>query len=359
MSGQAVGVFILLRTLRRRSGVLRERGWKLWSRWTEPLRGIAPTSFLSGGALLFRPGSGYDSGATDPPVGAGGIDVGELADRMREDLRMRRLSERTIDHYLGCVRRFARWADRSPRELGEEEVRAFMLHLVEERGLGASSQSQYRAALRFLYETTLGRPGVMCSVPLPRQVRSLPVVLARQEIAAVMARTSNLKHRTAFALGYGSGLRVSEVAALRVDAIDSKRGVLVVRHGKGGKDRCTLLPDALLRLLRTWWCAARPTGPWLFPGQTPTGHTSKRSVQAAFRTALERAGVQRPGVSFHSLRHSFATHLLEQGTSLRVIQELLGHSQIGTTTRYTHVSTLHVRQVRSPLTGLGSRRHPG
>ena len=277
--------------------------------------------------------------------------MGELAERMREDLRLRRLADRTIETYLGCARRFVAWAGRPAEELESEDVRRFMLYLVEERKLGASSQAQYQASLRFLFQTTLGRSGPTVRVPRPRQVQKSPVVLSRREMASVMRSTWHPKHRAGFALSYGAGLRVSEVASLRIDAIDSARGVLLIRHGKGDKFRNTLLPGSLLRTLRDWWRACRPAGPWLFPGRSG-GHTHRRSFQYAFTRALVRAGVTRPGVSFHSLRHSFATHLLEDGTSIRIIQELLGHASVETTSRYARVSVRHMKEVRSPLDGL-------
>ncbi len=281
-----------------------------------------------------------------------------LIDRFQQDLHLRRFAPSTIKSYTPPIRQFIEWTDRHARPMDEDAAREFLVHLVRERRLGRSSQSQAHSSLRFFFTHTLGQAGASWSFPRPKQQQSLPVVFAREEVARILDRTGNPKHRTAFSLAYGAGLRISEVTAITVDCIDSKRGLILVRDGKGGKSRNTLLPPTLLHDLRAWWRVARPRH-YLFPGGRAGTPIGKRTLQKVFKTALLRAGVERPGASFHSLRHSFATHLLEAGTSLRVIQELLGHSDIRTTTRYTHVSSAHVSQVRSPLEGLPGREAAG
>jgi site-specific recombinase XerD len=282
--------------------------------------------------------------------------MGAIADRMEADLRLRRLSESTIANYLGCARRFVAWHRRPPTELGRAEVLQYLDHLVRDRQLSASTQVVYHAALAFLYEVTLSRPEVVAGIPWPKVTSRLPSILSREEIEMIFAATRYPKHRAVFLAAYSAGLRVSEVVGLCVSDIASRRGVLHVRHGKGDKDRETLLSQQLLLEMRDYWRLCRPSGPFLFPRRTrPDLPMRQRSVSTAFRRSLVRARITRPAVSFHSLRHSFATHMLEDGAPLRVIQQLLGHSRMETTARYLRVTRLMMDRVRSPAEGLQLR----
>jgi site-specific recombinase XerD len=270
-----------------------------------------------------------------------------LRRRMIDDMTLRNFTPKTIQAYLRCVARFARYFDRSPERLGREEVRAYLLHLLQERNASMSYYNQTRCALRFLYRETLGRDDVPASIVPARQPRTLPVVLSTDEVARLFAAIGNLKHRAILITTYAAGLRVSEVAQLRVEDIDSKRMVIRVRQGKGQKDRYVMLSPRLLEILRTYWKAVRPRG-FLFPGATPDQPIAVNSVHKA---CVRAAGYAKLGkhVTVHTLRHSFATHLLEAGTDLRTIQVLLGHRSFNTTARYVHVATASLASTRSPL----------
>ncbi len=275
---------------------------------------------------------------------------------MEADLRLKRLAENTIENYLGCATRFAAWHHRSPEEMGREEVLAYLDHLVRDRKLSASSQVTYQAALSFLYRVTLSRPEVTAGIPMPRVKSRLPSILSREEIEVLFIATRNPKHRAMFLAGYAAGLRLSEVVSLRVDDIDSRRGVLHVRHGKGDRDREALLSSELLEELRDYWRLCRPPGPVLFPRRKrPDQPMRARSLGQTFSKALVKAGITRPRLSFHSLRHAFATHMLEDGVPLTVIQELMGHSRLTTTARYLRVTSPMLARVNSPAHGLRLR----
>jgi len=273
--------------------------------------------------------------------------------RMREALLLRGYSPRTRKVYLGHMRRFVEWAGGDldqlpddPRALAER----FILELVEIGGISRSYHSQVVSALRFLFETVLGKPRLALSIPRPRKESKLPAVLSKQEVARLIARPRNLKHRALLLLLYSSGLRVSELVRLRPEDIDADRGLLRVRGGKGAKDRYTLLADRAVEALRIYWKAYRPSG-WLFPGARAGRHLNTRSVQRLVTRAAREAGISK-AVTPHTLRHSFATHLLEGGTNLRIIQELLGHASSRTTQRYTHVARSTFETIRSPLDNL-------
>lgn len=209
------------------------------------------------------------------------------------------------------------------------------------------SYRQCLAAVKFLYTVTLGRAWEVERLPFPRRRRRLPKVLSAEQVAAVLAGVHRLKYRALLATMYAAGLRVSEACHLRAEDVDSQRMVLLVRDGKGGKDRLTVLSPRLLDLLRRYWKVEKPQG-WLFPGRTREGHISPNSVRSAFRGVLLEAGIQGK-FSPHHLRHSFATHLLDDGTELVVIQALLGHRMLRSTALYTHVSTRHLQRTTSPL----------
>ena len=282
--------------------------------------------------------------------------MGRLRDQMLSDLSLKNYSENTIQAYLRCCRNLAKHSRRSPDELQEQEIREFLFHLVRERKVSASDLRMHVAAIKFLYRISLRMPEKVDQIPWPKTPQKLPEVLTKEEVLALLDQIRSLKHRAIITTAYAAGMRISEVCRLRVLAdIDSERMLINIRGGKGGKDRWVMLSDRLLTLLREYWKQTRPAGPFLFPGQNPDRPISPSSVREVFKKAVRAAGISRP-VTFHTLRHSFATHLLESGTDLRVIQALLGHGSIRTTTRYTHVSTRLIRLTKSPLDSPPSHR---
>jgi integrase/recombinase XerD len=276
--------------------------------------------------------------------------VTPLRQRMLEDLQIRHYSPTTIRIYLHCIAEFAQHFGKPPDRLGAEHIRQYQLFLVKEKKVARPTFIQVVCALRFFYTHTLNRKISMERIPLPRRERKLPLILSREEVKALLEAGGNLRTRTLLAILYGCGLRVSEVTQLKVSDIDSARNVVRVRHGKGGKDRQTLLPAKLLELLRCYWRDQRPTG-WLFPAADSTRPISAKTVFLACRKATQRAGISKP-IHPHSLRHAFATHLLEAGVNLRTIQILLGHANLETTARYLHVADVAVRTTASPLDSL-------
>ncbi len=270
-----------------------------------------------------------------------------LRRRMIDDMTLRNFTPQTIQAYVRCVARFAQHFRTSPDNLGPEHVRAYLLHLVQEQRASLSHYKQNRCALRFFYRVTLGRDEVASSIPPLKQPRILPVVLSPGEVARFFAAVPNLKHRAIVMTAYAAGLRVSEVARLRIADIDSQRMVIHVHRGKGQKDRDVMLSPRLLGILRAYWKAARP-GDFLFPGATADRPITTGSIQRACHRARQAAGLGKH-VTVHTLRHSFATHLLEAGADLRTIQVLLGHNSFSTTARYVHVATASLASVKSPL----------
>lgn len=276
--------------------------------------------------------------------------ISPLRQRMIEDMTIRNLSPATQRSYLNAVSKFSRYCGRSPDLLGVEDVRAFQVHLVTE-GISWPSLNQKVCALRFFYGVTLGRSEIPNLIPYARAPRKLPEVLSAAEVVRFLQAVSDLRNRTALTAAYAAGLRVSEVAWLRVTDIDSGRGVIRVRHGKGGKDRQVMLSVQLLQLLRDYWRQARPKD-WLFPGRGEGSRISVTVLHDACREARIAARINKQ-VSVHTLRHSFATHLLESGTDIRVIQALLGHSHLSSTARYTAVSNRIIADTQSPFDRLG------
>jgi integrase/recombinase XerD len=270
-----------------------------------------------------------------------------LRQRMIQDMQLRTFAPGTVSVYVNCIARFARHFGKSPELLGPEDVRAYLLHLIEQRRPSWSYYNQNLHALRFLFNVTLGRKWVLEHIACPKQPKRLPVVLSPDELTRFFAAIASLKYRAVLMTAYAAGLRVSEVAALRVEDIDSHRMVIRVQQGKGRKDRYVMLSPKLLELLRTYWKAARPRT-WLFPGRDPNRPITASAVIKACRRARRAAGLEKR-VTVHTLRHSFATHLLEAGTDLRTIQVLLGHHSPRTTARYTHVSPAAVRSTTSPF----------
>lgn len=270
-----------------------------------------------------------------------------LRQRMTEDLKVRNRSARTIKTYIGHVAKFARRFRKSPELLGPEEIRQYQVYLVNERHVSWSHFNQAVCALRFLYRHTLSRDWAVTHIPFPRQPRKLPVVLSQAEVQRFLEAIKKLKYRAILMTAYAGGLRLSEVTQLQVSDIDSQRMMIRVRQGKGQKDRYVMLSPTLLALLRSYWRSERPQT-WLFPGRTRDVPLEVSSVQRACRQAGLDAGLTKR-VTVRMLRHCFATHLLEAGTNVRVIQTLLGHRSLTTTQRYTYVSAETVHATASPL----------
>jgi len=270
-----------------------------------------------------------------------------LRRRMIDDMTLRNFTKATIDAYVRCVARFALYFHSSPDLLGREHVRAYLLHLLQEQHVSQSYYKLIRCALRFFYRETLGRDDVPASLAPVKQPRSLPVVLGPDELTRFFVAITNLKHRALLMTAYAAGLRVSEVTRLRVADIDSARMVIRVRRGKGQKDRYVMLSPRLLEVLRAYWKAARP-GDFLFPGAAADRPLTTGSVGKVCSRARRAAGLDKH-VTVHTLRHSFATHLLESGTDLRTIQVLLGHRSLSTTAQYIHVATASLPSTTSPF----------
>lgn len=273
-----------------------------------------------------------------------------LRRRMIEDLRIRNRSQHTIDAYVRLVARFAEYYGRSPDKLGPEDVRAYQLHLLAQK-TSWSLFNQSVCALRFLYGVTLQRRWSVEHLPYGKKPKTLPVVLSQQEVLRFLGAVDHPMYRVALTTEYASGLRVSELVALRVEDIDSARMLIHVGHGKGDKARLVPLSKVLLAQLREYWRAYRPQ-PWLFPGQQQDKPVCKRTIWEACRRARDGAGLRKQ-VTPHTLRHCYATHLLEAGTDIRTVQALLGHASLSSTMIYTHVQRRLVTATRSPLDLIG------
>jgi site-specific recombinase XerD len=278
--------------------------------------------------------------------------VSPLRQRMLDDMRMRKLEPKTQAGYLRAVRQLAVFLKGSPDTATIEDLRRFQLDMVD-RGTSPITLNATITGLKFFFDVTLDRAALMAKMQPVHVPRTLPVVLSRDEVARLIAAAPNQKYQTALSIAYGTGLRVSEVIALKVSDIDSQRMTLRVEQGKGDKDRYAMLSPVLLERLRSWWRVAHAQGKmlpngWLFPGLNPVDPLSTRQLNRAIHAAAEAAQIDKR-VSMHTLRHSFATHLLEQKVDIRVIQVLLGHKRLETTSIYTHVATEILREVVSPL----------
>jgi site-specific recombinase XerD len=278
--------------------------------------------------------------------------VSPLRLRMIEDMRMRKLSPKTQAAYIRNVRKFAKYLGRSPDSATVEDLRNYQLHLVD-HGISAISLNAAITGLKFFFEITVGQPELMGKMQPVRVPRTLPVVLSREEAARLIAAVRNLKHQIALSVAYGAGLRASEVAGLKISDVDGQRMTLRIQQGKGRKDRYAMLSPLMLERLRTWYRVARSQGKmldggWLFPGLNPVEPLSTRQLNRAVHAAALAAGIDKT-VSMHTLRHCFATHLLEQKVDIRLIQVLLGHKKLETTALYAQVATEILRQVISPL----------
>ena len=278
--------------------------------------------------------------------------ISPLRRRMIEDMTVRGFTAGTQREYTRAVRDFTVFLGGSPDQAGAEALRRYQLHM-RSGGASATSMNAAVSALRFFFGVTLGRNDASQGMTTVREPRKLPVILSPDEVSRLLEAAPGLKYRAALSLAYGAGLRASEVVSLKVSDIDSTREVIRVEQGKGRKDRYAMLSDRLLELLRAWWLAGWEQGVmlpggWLFPGQDPVNPLTTRQLSRAFHGAKQAAGIDKP-VSLHTLRHCFATHLLEQKVDIRVIQVLLGHKKLDTTARYSHVASTTLRAVKSPL----------
>jgi len=273
---------------------------------------------------------------------------------MDEDLKLKNYAQRTRSEYLRCARRFAAFHMRSPATMGEAEIRDYLLQLAI-NGAGPATLKMNVASLKFLYATTLRRPETVVGLSWPRVPKRLPDILSGSEVEALLGAVEPLDRRAVVMTAYGSGLRISEACSLQTRDIDSKRMLLHVRDGKRGRDRYVMLPERLLRFLREYWRQVQPDGVHLFPGARKGRPITPGAVSAALHKAIRKTKITKR-VTMHVLRHSFATHLLEAGTDIRVIQALLGHASIRTTVRYTQVSRKHIGRVQSPLDLLGTKQ---
>ena len=278
--------------------------------------------------------------------------VTPLRQRMLEDMRIRKLEARTQEAYIRAVRKLAAYLHRSPDSATVEDLRNFQLHLVDS-GTSPITLNATLTGLRFFFDVTVGRAELMAKMQAVKLPRTLPVVLSPQEVARLIAAARNVKHQAALSVAYGAGLRASEVIGLKVTDVDSQRMTLRVEQGKGRKDRYAMLSPVLLQRLRAWWRIGHAQGRmlpggWLFPGMNPVNPLTARQLNRIVHEAARVAGIDK-NVHTHTLRHSFATHLLEDKVDIRVIQVMLGHQKLETTSIYTQVATKLLREVISPL----------
>ncbi len=276
--------------------------------------------------------------------------ISPLRRRMIEDMTARHFAEKVQKDYIRYVKNFTAFLGRSPDTASSEDLRLFQLHMTKTHVSPVSINATV-VALRFFFKVTLEREDLVRRLTLVREPRRAPVVLSPEEVARFLQAAPGVKYKAALSVAYGAGLRVSEVVALKVSDIDSQRMTLRVEQGKGHKDRYVMLSPQLLGLLRDWWQVARPRA-WLFPGLDPVNPMTARQLNRAGHAAAQTAGITKR-VSPHTLRHSFATHLLEQNVDIRVIQVLLGHAKLDTTALYTRVAVNTIRDVTSPLEQLG------
>jgi integrase/recombinase XerD len=286
--------------------------------------------------------------------------MGKLRDQMVSDLVLRNYSPRTVEAYTRCMYHFAKHFRRSPDLMGEAEIREYLLYLVEERKASPSLAKMFVAGIKFFYRVTLNRPEEVEGIPYPKIPKTLPDVLTQEEVAAIIDAVKSVKYRAIIATTYAAGLRITETCHLRARGdIDSGRMLIHIRAGKGGKDRYVMFGERLLGLLREYWIQTRPKGLYLFPGRNPDHPIRPISVYLVFKKAVKKTGITKH-VTLHTLRHSCATHLTEARTDIRVIQALLGHGSIRTTSRYTHVSAELIAKTRSPFESLSvEKTSPG
>jgi len=278
--------------------------------------------------------------------------ISPLRQRMLDDMTLRKLHPKTQAGYLRAVKNFSRFFDRSPDQASPEDLRRFQLHMVE-KGVSSTTLNATITGLKFFFGVTLDRPSALKKMSPVRKAQKLPQVLSVDEVTRLLQGASNLKHRAALSLAYGAGLRASEVTHLKIADIDSDRMIIRIQQGKGRRDRYAMLSPSLRKLLQAWWRQGRAQGKmlpggWLFPGQNPVKPLSTRQLNRACKSAAAAACLDKR-ISMHTLRHSFATHLLEQKVDIRIIQVLLGHQKLENTARYSHVATRTLSEVTSPL----------
>lgn len=266
---------------------------------------------------------------------------------MLQQMQLRNYSPRTIQCYISSIISLSRYYHCSPEQLSPEQIKAYLQYCIRDQHLSVSTINQLISALKILLVDVLGKTWEKFNLPRPRREKKLPVIFSRQEVISLLNAATNLKHQAIISLAYASGLRLNEVRMLKPEDIDSQRMQIRVRNGKGNKMRMVLLSTTSLDLLRQYYRKFRP-GTWLFEGALPQQPIHQRTIQEQFHTYVMKAGIKK-NVCFHSLRHSFATHLLEQGTNLRVIQQLLGHHSLKTTSVYLHLSSVDLANVLSPL----------
>jgi site-specific recombinase XerD len=271
-------------------------------------------------------------------------------DKLELELRSRKYSPRTMRSYVYYNRALCRILQKPPEAIRTEDIKCYLAYLDKERDLSTSSMNMAISSFKFFYGNVL-KKNIAHEQHRPRQDKRLPAVLAKSEITLLLDREKNPKHRLLLMLAYSSGLRVSEVIALKRAHVDLNRKTILVHLGKGRKDRYTMLSARAAAFIKDY-CALYAIDNWLFPGQAPSRHLSVRSAQGVFDKALANAGIQKPGLSIHSLRHTFATHLMENGVDIKYIQELLGHVSIRTTERYTHIARRDALRIQSPLDNL-------
>jgi len=277
--------------------------------------------------------------------------VTRLRQMMLDELQRRNYSPNTVRTYIHAIEDFARYFGRSPYRLGPEDIRQYQVHLFRERKLSAGTVEGRTAALRFFFVKTLKRPYIHDQIPFPKRQRPLPTVLSQDEVARLIDSAQSLMHRAMLMTLYGTGVRRAELCQLKVADVDSKRMVIRVRNGKGGRDRDVLLSDKLLETLREYWRWMKPKT-YLFPGTVKNWRAdvpiTTKVVWTAVNEARKRAGIEKR-ITPHTLRHSFATHMLEAGADLRTIQVLLGHAELADTAVYLHLSRRHLQAVASPI----------
>lgn len=275
------------------------------------------------------------------------MDQQQILQKLKRDIQLRGLSKDTEKDYSAIIERYQKYFQKPASELGEQEIRKYLLYLAVDKKLSPSTVNSCNSAIRFLYDITLEQNVNYKRIPRLKEPIVLPTVLTKDEVQAILDATDNLKHKCILMTIYGSGLRLSEASNLKISDIDSKNMRILVEQGKGKKDRYVLLSQSNLDLLREYWKQYKPKH-WLFEGMEKGSHMTKRGIQDVFKRYLQKSGITKKA-TVHTLRHSFATHLLENGTSIFYIRQLLGHSTIWTTTRYLHVATTDVLKTISPL----------
>lgn len=274
----------------------------------------------------------------------------DLENQMKINMELRGYSSKTIKNYLLHVSNFAKHYNTSLEQLGESEIQKYLHYCITEKHLGEGTVNYYHSALKFFYTKVLDKAWKQEKLPRAKEGRKLPVILSQSEVKAILEATPNLKYKAILSTIYGAGLRISEAARLKVTDIDSKNMQIIIRQGKGKKDRYSVLSKSNLNLLRDYWKRYRPET-YLFTGKNPTGYITPRSIQKVFYEAKDAAGIKKDA-SVHTLRHSFATHLLEAGTDICYIQRLLGHTSLETTTIYLHLRRVDLLNIKSPLDSL-------